>query len=87
MQASVNFDLAGTFAAANAAFNLSFASGCRMSSFAAMPKYIRALILGARRCGLLGLSVTKPPPWKDAPAPMRSGTAAAVLTTSGPPMQ
>ena len=55
--------------------------------FAAIAKYMRALIFGASRCGLSGLSVTRPPPWKEAPAPMRSGTAAAVFTTSGPPMQ
>jgi hypothetical protein len=28
--------------------------GCCMSSFDAMPKYIRALIFGASRCGLSG---------------------------------
>src|SRR3989442_14385999 len=27
-------------------------------------EYIRALIFGASRCGLSGLSVTRPPPWK-----------------------
>ena len=48
---------------------------------------IRALILGASRCGLLGLSVTRPPPWNEAPAPTRSAAAAAVRTTSEPPMQ
>ena len=58
-----------------------------MSSFAAIPKYIRALIFGASRCGLLALSVTSPPPWNEAPAPTRFDTAAAVFTTSGPPMQ
>ena len=36
--------------------------------------------------GLFGLGVTSPPPWNDPPAPMRSD-AAAVRTTSGPPMQ
>ena len=39
-------------------------AGC-MSSFAAMPKYMRALIFGASRCGLSGLSVTRPPPWNE----------------------
>ena len=33
------------------------------------------------------MSVTSPPPWNDAPAPTRFGTAAAVFITSGPPMQ
>ena len=61
------------------------AAACRRSTRS--PKYIRALIFGASRCGLSGLSVTRPPPWNDAPAPTRSGTAAAVFTTSGPPMQ
>src|SRR5438046_1966785 len=53
-----------------------------MSSFDATPKYIRALIFGASRCGLAGVSVTSPPPWNDAPAPIRSGDAAEVLTAS-----
>src|SRR5262249_35318518 len=78
---------AGTFAAANASRSLSFASGCRSSSFLATPKYIRALIFGASRCGLFGLLVTRPPPWNEAPAPTRSGSVAAVRTTSAPPMQ
>ena len=39
------------------------------------------------RCGLSGWSVTSPPPWNDAPAPTRSGTAAAVRMVIGPPMQ
>ena len=39
------------------------------------------------RCGLFGLSVTSPPPWNEATAPTRSGTAAAVRNAMGPPMQ
>ena len=37
-----------------------------MSSLDAIPKYMRALIFGASRCGLSGLSVTRPPPWNEA---------------------
>ncbi len=37
--------------------------------------------------GASGLSVTRPPPWKEAPAPTRPDTAAAVRSTSAPPMQ
>ena len=38
--------------------------------------------------GLIGLSSrTSPPPWKLAAAFTRSGTAAAVHTVKGPPMQ
>ena len=44
--------------------------------------YRRAFIFGASKCGLLGFAVTSPPPWKEATAPTRSGTAAAVLMTS-----
>lgn len=46
---------------------------------------IRATPLGSG--GLSGSSVTRPPPWNDAPAPIRSGTAAAVRIVIGPPMQ
>ena len=56
MQASVHFDFRRHMCRGELSFNLSFASGCHMSSFAAIPKYIRALILGASRCGLFGLS-------------------------------
>src|SRR5579871_377216 len=78
---------AGTCAAANDSFNWSFASGCCLSSFEAIPKYIRPLIFDASRCGLSGFLVTRPPPWNEPPAPTRSDTAAQVFTTSGPPMQ
>ena len=33
------------------------------------------------------MSVTSPPPWNEATAPTRSGTAAAVRNAIGPPMQ
>jgi hypothetical protein len=39
------------------------------------------------QCGLFGFVVTSPPPWNDATAPTRSGTAAAVRNAIGPPMQ
>ena len=39
------------------------------------------------QCRLSGLSVTRPPPWNDAPAPIRTGSAAALRTTSAPPIQ
>jgi hypothetical protein len=35
--------------------------------------YRRALIFGARRCGLSGASVTSLPPWYEADATTRSG--------------
>ena len=34
-----------------------------------------------------GMGYINPPPWNEAPAPMRSGTVAAVRITIGPPMQ
>src|SRR5690242_4187794 len=46
-----------------------------------------AFVFAAARCGLSGLAVASPPPWKDATAPTRSGTAAAVRNAIGPPMQ
>jgi hypothetical protein len=78
---------AGFFAASKASLSFTFASGCVMSSLVAMPKYMCALIFGASRCGLFGLFVTSAPPWNEAPAPTRFGTAAAVRITSAPPMQ
>jgi len=42
-----------------------------------------AVIFGMSRCGLSGWSVTRPRPWKLAPAPMRPGSAVAVRITSG----
>jgi hypothetical protein len=63
------------------------ASGWLSSSFSAIAKRNWASILGTRRCGLSAPSVTNPPPWNDAPAPTRSGTAAAVRIVNGPPMQ
>ena len=83
----IDFDFGRNFGGGERLLQLVLGVGLALSSFDATPKYIRALIFGASRCGLSGLSVTRPPPWNEAPAPMRSGTAAAVLTTSGPPMQ
>ena len=39
------------------------------------------------KCGLFGMVVTSPPPWKVATAPTRSDIAAAVRNAIGPPMQ
>ena len=65
--------------------------GRRFGVRSAMPSTIAmrkcAFILGIRRCGLSGLSVTRPPPWNVAAAPTRPGFVAAVRRTSGPPMQ
>ena len=44
-------------------------------------------MLPTSRCGLSGPSVTSLPPWKEAPAPIRSGKAAAVRMVIEPPMQ
>ena len=61
--------------------------GDRASSFAAIATRNCALVFAACRCGLFGVSFTSPPPWNDATAPTRSGTAAAVRNAIGPPMQ
>ena len=63
------------------------ASGSRWSSFSATANRKCAFIVGMSRCGLSGFLVTSPPPWNDAAAPTRSGTAAAVRNAMGPPMQ
>ena len=48
-----------------------------------------AFVAAASTCGLFGpaVSLTSPPPWNDATAPMRSGIAEAVWNDIGPPMQ
>src|SRR5262249_54793168 len=78
---------ARTFAASNAARSLSFTSGSRLSSSAAIARYNHAFIFGASKCGLSGLAVAKKPPWKDDPARTRSGNSAAVFSTYAPPKQ
>src|SRR6185503_20212971 len=55
--------------------------------FAAIAIRNCALVFDACRCGLFGWSVTRPPPWNDATAPTRAGTAADVRKAIGPPMQ
>ena len=47
----------------------------------------RGLIRSASRCGLSAVSVTSPPPWKDAAAATRSGTRPATTSEVRPPMQ
>ena len=78
---------AGSFAAANASLRIVFASGSRLSSLSAIANRNCAFIFGTSRCGLSGFLVTRPPPWNEAPAPTRSGTAAAVRIVIGPLMQ
>ena len=71
----------------NAERKASFASGCALSSLSAMAIRLLAFILATSRCGLSGLPVTRPAPWKDAAAPTRSGSAAAARRAIAPPMQ
>ena len=78
---------AGRSALTKASLSTVFDCGSFWSSLAAIAIRNCAFICGINRCGLSGLSVTRPPPWKVAPAPTRSGKAAAVRITNGPPMQ
>jgi len=68
----IDFDFGLNRAAAKAAFSLTLASGCFSSSLDAMPKYMRALIFGASRCGL---SACRSPSLRveRRAAPIRSG--------------
>ena len=63
------------------------ASSGMLRSAVACPKYRRAAILGSSRCGLVGLSVNRPPPWKEATAAILSGRAQAIRIANAPEKQ
>src|SRR5215469_8826431 len=73
--------------AASARSNLAIASVVMLRSLVACPKYSCALIRGSTRCGLVGSSVYKPPPWNDATAATLLGIAAAVRIANAPVKQ
>ena len=81
----VDLDLRGQLRLGEGVLRAFFSSGDRVSSFSAISMRNCALVFAACRCGLFGVSVASPPPWNEATAPTRSGTAAAVQTRSGRP--
>jgi hypothetical protein len=78
MLRGINLDLGG--AASGGGGSASLSAGAFSSSFCAMAKRNEACVLAISLLGLSSASPTSPPPWNDAAAPTRAGTAAAVRT-------
>ena len=81
----VDLDRCGEMRCGEGGLECVLGGGIALVVVAAIAQRTSAFILGMGKCGLSGLSVTRPPPWKVAAAPMRSRTVADATKTTWHP--